>query len=288
MSGEDRKQPLAEFTKTLNSHGYGFQYSILRVAYQLEKQEKSSWLFGVAEFPVEVQGKGTRIDFILRHRDRPELYLLAECKRANPAMAHWCFVRAPLVHRRRSSEPTIFECVEADPSEDAYTYTVRASGMQSHYHIALPIRTGMKGDEKGKDAKDAVEEAATQILRGLNGMIEFFSRNHQALGSHHRAILLPVIFTTARIWAAETNLCWADIADGKVEVQEQDFTQRKWLALQYHQSPGLKHSLPANERPEELGDILDLEYMRTIFVVGADGIEPFLSTVSLNGGNLWI
>lgn len=282
MPGEDFKQILSDFTKTLNSHGYGFHYSILKLAYQLEKQGRSSWLFEAAEFPVEVQGKGTRIDFILRHRTSPELYLLAECKRANPALANWCFVPAPFVHRRRLYEPTILECVETGPSDDLQTYPMwasRASGMWSHYHIALPIRTKIRGDEQGQ-GKETIEEAATQILRGLNGMVEFFSHNRQALGNRRRAILLPTIFTTARIWAAEINLCASDVADGTIEVQEQDFTQRKWLALQYHQSPGLKHSVTVNERSEELGEILDSEYVRTIFVVGADGIEPFLSAVS--------
>lgn len=51
--------------KVLNTHGYGFQYAVLRKAFWLCASTKSKWVFEAAEFPVTVGGFDTRIDFIL-------------------------------------------------------------------------------------------------------------------------------------------------------------------------------------------------------------------------------
>jgi hypothetical protein len=56
----------AQFQATLNQHGYGFQYRILQAAWDFASSNISSFAFEVAEFPVEVQSYGTRVDFVLR------------------------------------------------------------------------------------------------------------------------------------------------------------------------------------------------------------------------------
>jgi len=102
MTDEQIGQVRNSFQKALNRHGYGFQFSVLKIAENLAKKvdrhERSRWNFLFSEVPVEVQGSGTRIDFILS-RSRSDLspffYLICECKRANPKLSNWCFVRAP-------------------------------------------------------------------------------------------------------------------------------------------------------------------------------------------------
>jgi hypothetical protein len=66
-----REEIRTSFSKVLNRHGYGFQYAVLRkceeIAVQLQKDwSPSTWMPLVSEFPVEVQGIGTKTDFILR------------------------------------------------------------------------------------------------------------------------------------------------------------------------------------------------------------------------------
>ena len=73
------------FHKNLNRHGYGFHYRVLHEVERLYNERKSYWRFEAAEFPVEVQGHGTRIDFVLSSNSK-SIYLLAECKRADPAL----------------------------------------------------------------------------------------------------------------------------------------------------------------------------------------------------------
>src|SRR4030043_1645904 len=99
------KKITSAFEKTLNRHGYGFQYSVLKKAKQLFEDGRSPWIFEPSEFPVSVQGRDVHIDFILRwYRKGMTLaeysipvYLVAECKRADPALKYWCFARAPYV-----------------------------------------------------------------------------------------------------------------------------------------------------------------------------------------------
>ena len=113
------------FEASLNQHGYGFQYSVLQTAWTFEQSNNSSFVFEVAEFPVEVQNAGTRIDFILRrskpnirisNSERP-LFLVAECKRANPALADWCFVRAPFTKRNPRVNTLILNSIQIHDRE---------------------------------------------------------------------------------------------------------------------------------------------------------------------------
>lgn len=71
------------FQQELSLHGHGFQFSVLKEAQRLAKLEKSKWLFRVSEFPVEVRGASTKIDFIL-FRQAAAWYrmdMICECKR---------------------------------------------------------------------------------------------------------------------------------------------------------------------------------------------------------------
>ena len=84
QEGNQRQKIAHALRKVLNRHGYGFHYSVLQ---RIGGLRRSGWRFEVAEMPVEVQGMSTRIDFILR-RFNTHLYLLAECKRVNPALSN--------------------------------------------------------------------------------------------------------------------------------------------------------------------------------------------------------
>lgn len=271
------------FGKVLNQHGYGFQYSVIKQAWEL-CGGGSQWLFEATEFPVAVQGDGTRIDFILARRPGYNasgmFYLLAECKRANPALSNWCFARSPFVHEDRiygiaGYEPLILEHLKADEQGGVQSSAKIVSKLDNAYHLASDIRSGKKGDDEGKPRGQAIEEAASQVSRGLNGMVEFFSKKPQLL-KDTTISLLPVIFTTARIWVSDVDLSRANIETGKVDLQDTKFREWPWIAFQYHLSPGIKHSTSSVEHPASLHDFMDSEYVRTIPIVSPTGIEPFL------------
>lgn len=262
----------------LNRHGYGFHYSVLRLAHELSNQNRSDWHFKVAEFPVQVpDGPGTRIDFVLRQGSRA-IYLIAECKRANPALSNWCFVRAPYVRRNAGGRGRLFvERVDLNGEQRICASAPWTQDLgDATYHIAVEVKSSQKGDPCGS-GRGAIEAAATQVCRGLNGMVQCVAANRQLLEDSTPAYFLPVIFTTAKIWTSDVDLGAADIRNGAINLEDTDFRQVDWVYYQYHLSPGIKHSHSPAQRPKTIEDLLDSEYIRTIAVVSASGIRNFLS-----------
>jgi hypothetical protein len=272
------------FGKALNIHGYGFQYSVLELANKLFQKNRSRLVFEAAEFPVQVQGEGTRIDFILRLNSYLPIYLLAECKRANPALSNWCFARVPYIRRNRKNfEPLLIESVQTDQNGSLYACAQKGHNLQDAYHIALEIKSSEKGDPHSS-GRGKIEEAATQICRGLNGFVEFVKANKQILDNQAIAYFFPVIFTTAKVWGSDVDLAAAGIETGNVDFDKVNLDQKPWVFYQYHLSPNIKHSNSPLERPKTspktIGEFLDSEYIRTIAIVTSSGIEQFLSWCS--------
>jgi len=269
-------QPTAlinEYQEILNRHGYGFQYSLIKIVDELTRRPRSSWVFEAAEFPVEIQGRGTRIDFVLSCHHSP-IFIVAECKRVNPAMANWCFAQAPYVQQCSSYKNAFVERIELKDTI-IRTSTKRSFISEEPYHVTLEVKSDRKGDSSG-GKPEAIEDAATQVCRGVNGLIKCLSANSQLVPSQQYVHLLPVIFTTADLWASEVDLSSADIKDGKVNLSDADFKQKNWLFYQYHLSPGLKHSFSSEEKQTTLGGFMETEYVRTIAVVNSKSAAQFL------------
>ncbi len=269
----------AGFNKILNSHGYGFHYAVLKRAAELYSEGKSTWKFEVAEFPVEIQGTPTRIDFILRRRYGLPFYLIAECKRANPALSNWCFVRAPYTRRNQGLEGFTYERVKIGEKRILLAYAQKHAVHDGPYHIGLEVKSNEKGDSIGS-GRGMIEEASTQISRGLNGMVRFLSSSPQMLSAEQDASFIPVIFTTAQLWVSDIDLSSADLQTGNINITEESFNRKKWLLYQYHLSPGLKHSFARTDEPSDLIGLMEHQYVRTIGIVSPSGIEEFLGWAS--------
>src|SRR5687768_5877010 len=110
------KQIAKSFESLLNKHGYNFQYSIVRRAEQLRKENKSHWQLEGMEIPVTAGGDLTHVDFVLfqvplYETRRKRFFLVAECKRVDPAKGHWCFTKNPYTWR---SPHRVSKCVQFD------------------------------------------------------------------------------------------------------------------------------------------------------------------------------
>ena len=280
MSNEDTRQ-IEEITKSfemvLNSHGYGFQYSVLKQVETLALGQKTDWFPVVPEFPVEVQGNGTRIDFILHHRTS-NLYMLAECKRVNPALSNWCFAKASFVSRGDDKQTIFVESVNLSeiPGSNNFSSVFNFAPSKNIYHIGVEVKNKTDGDPNGSGHGE-IEQAATQILRGLNGMVDFFSSNSRLFEQAKKISLFPVIFTTAQLWVSDIDLGSADLANGNIKMSTANLNKVPWLYYQYNQSPGLKHTLESGVEAHDLQKSLYQEYVRTIAIVSASGISDFLS-----------
>ncbi len=199
------------FRKTLNSHGYGFQYAVIREAQRLREEGKSEWIFEVSEFPVSVRGKNTHIDLILR-KHNTRYHLIGECKRANPALANWCFVRSPYIRRNRTSQKLFFQYVL--PATSNVATGVDTGSSDKIYNIGLEAPSGMKGDVQGQGRK-VIEDAVTQVTLGVNGMIDFLPAHSSFAPPQEKIHLIPVIFTTANLWTTEVDLGSASLETGE-------------------------------------------------------------------------
>lgn len=273
-------QVAQEFINTLNRHGYAFQFAVLNEAKRLRESGMSALDFEVSEFPVQVRGASTRIDFVLKKRDGP-LRLVAECKRANPALSNWCFARAPLVRHNRSVERPSLDRLFRHRGQIFYVEQSTAALAENAYHLAFEVKSQSKGDASG--SRTTIEDAATQVCRGTNGLIEFYLRDVELLKEINELWFLPVIFTTANLWVSGADLAETDLASGELTVSSANLKQASWLLYQYHISPGIKHQTRYEPRTADLGEALDKEFIRTIAVVAPEGIEPFLTWAS----HLW-
>lgn len=93
-------------------------------------------------------------------------------------------------------------------------------------------------------------------------------------------VILPVIFTTAKLWLSDVDLSQSDLRSGEVDLKNSPFESVPWVCYQYHLSPGIKHSYWMGNAPDDIPSLLDLDYIRSIFVVSPDGIEDFFYRTS--------
>jgi hypothetical protein len=273
------------FQAALNRQGHPFQYAVIRRADQLHTEGRSKWVFEASEFPVEVQSYHTRIDFVLSQWSQPGRgpfrFLVAECKRANPSLHDWLFARAPYVRRDGVPRDILVESLRRERQSLTASLT-HLDTSKDIYHVAVEVKGTAKGDASGT-GRGAIEEAATQVIRGVNGLIECFSKNQRYITEFLTTSFIPVIFTTARISATDADIA-SDITTGHVALGRDDVIEKPWLWLHYHVSPGLQHTVdrevPENETftRATLGELLELEYARTIAVVGPDGLDDFLAS----------
>jgi len=292
MSQETNPLDLGEdYRKVLNHHGYAFQYSVIEFMAELRRQRRCDWELEAAEFPVSVQEMTTRIDFIFR-KARPHVYLVGECKRANPALSNWCFAKSTHARGRSSIDRVVFQCAWVPPPDKKLADRIpraEATRMlmgtiqdtsQPAYHVGLSVKAKQTGDKKGGRKSDAIEDTAGQVCKGLNGLIEYFNTQRLKLPHNEKLYFLPAIFTTAKIRVTDTDLSLANIGTGEFEPGSVSVKEAPWIWYQYHVSPDLKHTVPTDENeyrsPFDLAGTLEQEFTRSIAVVGVKGIEEFL------------
>ncbi|MBU2578047.1 MAG: hypothetical protein ABIJ52_13475 [Pseudomonadota bacterium] len=285
-------------THALNVNGYSFQYAILKAAKACLEAKKSPWVFEVSEFPVTVNEIPIHIDFILRNKHEP-FFFIGECKRADPALSNWCFVKSPYVSRKISTgERIVRETINADPKIILVVNDPKISldwieRCPDIYRLAFEVRSNEKGESKGRGQ---INEAITQALRGMNGLIDFFVKHFIAnatfplmkyQGKWLRASFMPVIFTTAKLWVSDVDLSTANLKDGNIDVSAVKLEPKSWVLYHYAQSPSIKHPVKHLEKSEELSDILYLDYTRTIPIVSSEGLDSFLSSPLWNEPDNW-
>src|SRR5262249_11387564 len=142
------------------------------------------------------------------------------------------------------------------------------------YQVASEVRTGQRGDAGGV-GRGAIEESMTQVCRGLNGFLEFLAARDDITPAGSSTYVLPVVFTTAKLFVSQVEIGTADLLSGEIEGPMR-LEERDWIWFDYPQSPGLKHSIPRKPEQPRLAEVFYSEFMRRVAVVSASGIENFL------------
>lgn len=260
---------------TLNRHGYPFQQAVATSITQNSSTFLSSWTPLALEFPVRAQNHDTRIDLVLTNASKT-IYLVCECKRTNPALNLWCFARSSHISER-FQYPRIDKLSRDNPSTIRPSIQHLTRGEPHPFHIALEVPNNDPGDANGK-GRGQIEDAATQVLRGLNGLMNsFYERGMPRLGCD-ALFFLPVIITTAQLWCTESTLDDADLSNGDIKPARLKVKKQDWLWYDYPQSPGLKHSVPEVWTAADLDELLYDRFARTIAIVTPDGLDDFLSS----------
>jgi hypothetical protein len=280
-TNSNKKEATAEFEavyrQELNRHGYAFQNSVIRAAQELFATGKSPWLFKAAEFPVSVRGRVTHIDFILEHRDK-QLFLIGECKRANPALSNWCFARSAFTRHNPHDTKLIIQNTWQSETDSSRVLTgIGSENSEQIYHLGIEIKSNKKGDAEGQKKGEALNKAAEQACLGVNGIIEFFASHPTFLTGRGKVHLLPAIFTTAQLFTSNVDLGSANIKTGDLEKGSVELQDLAWIWLQYNLSPTLTHSQPVRPAARNIESVLEQEFCRSIAIVGPEGIESFFT-----------
>jgi hypothetical protein len=269
------------FRSELDRHGFGFHHAVVKHIASL----RTPWRVEEIEFPIEHRGRPHHIDLILRG-EGGQLLIVGECKRANPALVDWCFVRFPNLP---FAEFVPLEWLRIDMSNTEVRRVVAGLDVQNArasrqvYNLGVPVKGSLKGDEAG-DNKTALDGAVEQVVRCSSGLIAFLGKNPQLLeferdlaGERIRLVaVVPAVFTTANLWTSDLDLSAADLSTGNVP--KASLTRVPWLWLKHNVSPGLTHSIPPPDpdRRETLRDFLLRDYARAVAIVSVGGIAEFL------------
>ena len=263
------------FEKALSRHGFGFQYAVLKEIKELYEAGKSYWYPTTAEFPVDVQGSGTRIDIILEHK-LGQKYMVCECKRVDPALGNWCFARASRPTDIQFADRSYIEMLRFD-GHDTFSELKDIIGSDRIFQIAAEVRSDQKGDSSSS-GRNQIEDAATQVCRGFNGLMRFFAtRTFPPFLALNQPIgFIPVIITTANILATKADISRTNLETGQIANLTPALEAQDWLWYEYTQSPNLVHKLPNYHGSKDLVKILFGEYVRRIAIVNPSGIGAFL------------
>jgi hypothetical protein len=280
MTEPDRRveQLQADFQRSLDAHGYGFQFAVLKAAEDAWKADRSPWRYEVAEYPIGEGSAGTRIDFLLRH-EHARAYLVAECKRANPALADWCFFRAPRSGRYVERGYFLVDVVRLlEPGAGPVEATAEAASAivpdPLVFHQGIELRSGAAGEPRDR-GRGAIEEAATQLARSVAGLAHSVAR-YRRQRTVESWLFFPVLFTTARLWGSPVDLGSADLLTGALPAASAKLQPLEYLFLQFPISPALRHSIPVPKAPLSPIVLLGSDFCLTIAVVSDAAVEKFL------------
>lgn len=270
------------FRSALNVHGFGFHYSVATAVQSFRPQFGSPFRFIGAEVPVALNGVEMHVDLVFWLPDQGT-YLVAECKRADPALAEWCFSRSGFTVGGSETRPTL-DALRFVDSNSLHLNPIQCGNAASLYQVGVAVkRQDRKGDGCGSD-RDAIAKHSTQVLRASNGLMQLCQKNPKIVqaqlgpGGGPVIVFLPVLFTTARLVVSDDVLSLADLASGNLPASTR-FSEVPWLWFQQAVSESLQAKVPGREVAETWSDwagYFRRVSIRAVAIVNAESVATFL------------
>lgn len=261
----------------LDKHGFSFQYSLLKKFEDLRKSDKTSWVLEGSEIPISSGGSVSHIDFVLRNR-KSTIYLIGECKRADPARSHWCFANAPYTWRGSTRHQTQFDKIFNTPDdEENRALTSILVETDNIKEIGFELKTRSQGDGVGSNEKSAINSAVSQVLRNSSGFINYLLRKSNSRTVNDYFYFIPVIFTTAKIFITKADISSADLETGYLPKDSVKVEPRDWIWFNHNRSINLSHGIKHNiEDALSASSPYFFEFTRSVAIVSPAGVDSFM------------
>lgn len=299
MTRKSHRFPKSHIAKslaaTLNSHGYSFQYRVIDEVYDLNESKGSPWSFGGAEHPVQKGGQDGHIDLICyssTDSSRNIIILVGECKRVDTSRSNWCFVGAPYTIAGKANDYVQFDQIKFVHPPGRLSAFAKELLTGGHPPIAthgFTIKSGLKGDGIFRGDKNPINAAIAQVLRNTAGLVGTISdrlridRTHDSewqfpeLANGNSVFIVPVVFTTAKLFFSKVNLADANLDDGLLDPTLVEVEEHDWLWFNENRSVGLSHDLPIGRAERQFSVDEFLLHTRTVAIVNPSGMKDFLS-----------
>jgi hypothetical protein len=269
----------------LNEQGYLFHHKIIQILLPPSdtKVFKHDWFVEASEVPVSLPNDmETRIDLVLRHNPKQESpwRVVVECKRADPKYKRWVFFADTKYAKGPSPDSYFTEHAQlangwdhqGDPNLSHYTERKEAHVDCPVFDFGVEARTERPGQSKRASATDSIEDAFQQVTLGLTGLGFQLKKAHATY-----LYLIPLVVTTAELMSAHFDADKVSLDRGTIDPKNLTLKPRKWLAVNYRISDVVSQfsGFTAN-RTTSTAEHLVTRQVRTIFVVQAEHIQPFL------------
>lgn len=273
----------------LNEQGYLFREAC---EHALKNNEQATgWEVRVSEYPVSVEGQDTKVDMVLRSEisNSPELYALVECKRADPAYIYWLFGAPRLPHGEALCSAVGLECHKTR-SDRPY----QASRLVTRLHFKVITYSAQNWLEVKRTSTrristpQNIENAFGQVLRGVGGFAQEQLDQRQKSHDLFKTFFIPVVVTTASLYAAYYETKDVDLSTGKISKDkvffgppDQPAEEVEWVLVDY----GVGENVAPKPIPESYHGVdpaeLQKHKTRSIFVVNSQSLVGFFSKLRL-------
>lgn len=285
-SDPPQNDPSSSIRAALNIHGFAFNYAVIDSIAALAKKG-IIWQFVGTEVPLTLNGEEIHADLVYFNPSR-NIYIVGECKRPDPALAHWCFARSVYAFGHGDNlRPTVDQLYrETNAAHVHLRPRVVRLGHQG-YQVGIAMKTHQKGEGCYSDRK-AIQDSVTQVMRAANGFIALSALNFRLASpppDREPVTFVPVVFTTAKLSVSDYDLGTSDLAAGTVPVTA-TFAPAEWLWYHHPLNLSMQANVHGRYTAEHWADWSDYflkTSVRSAAIVNAAGIEQFLSVL----GNLF-